>query len=225
MLTKTFFYMKVLGKQYFDQEIGTPCLDWILLLITLTCIKKALDSLSIGPNTTRDIRLQIIKLTMHYWGVFAPEGIWKNILGYKFKIDIGTSGGVCCRKLSYCHHEGAIILKYIKVLLNNGWIRECNTGPYGAPIVLAPKQHQEDVTDIKDFIWCMCVSYRALNKIIIPFEYPIGRCDGAVKVLGDGAGILYLISIDCAQGYYQIRVWYADQEKLAFFGPDGKKYT
>ena len=43
--------------------------------------------------------------------------------------------------------------------------------------------------------------------------------------LGDGVGWLYFISVDCAQGYHQIRVWYMDQEKLAFFAPDGKTYT
>ena len=71
----------------------------------------------------------------------------------------------------------------------------------------------------------MCVSYRALNKIINPFEYPIGRCDDAVENLGDGAGRLYFITVDCAQGYHQIKVWYMDQDKLAFFAPYGKKYT
>ena len=69
------------------------------------------------------------------------------------------------------------------------------------------------------------MSYRALNKITCPFEYPIGRCDDAVENLGDGAGRLLFFSIDCTQGYHQIRVWWRDQEKLAFFAPDGKKYT
>ena len=53
----------------------------------------------------------------------------------------------------------------------------------------------------------MCVNYRELNKVTSPFEYPIGRCDDAIDNPGDGAGKLYFISIDCAQGYHQIRVW------------------
>ena len=65
-------------------------------------------------------------------------------------------------------------MKHVKTLLHNEWIRECPTGAYGAPIVLAPKPHQEDVENIDDFVWRMCVSYRALNKITCPFEYPIG---------------------------------------------------
>ena len=114
-------------------------------------------------------------------------------------------------------------MTHIKVLLHNKWIVECKSGAYGAPIVLAPKPHQEDIDDINDFIWRMCVSYRALNKITRPFEYPIGRCDDAVEDLGDGAGRIYFITIDCAQGYHQIRVRHTDQEKLAFFSPDSEK--
>lgn len=69
------------------------------------------------------------------------------------------------------------------------------------------------------------MSYRAINKITRPFQYPIGRCDDAIEKLGDSAGVLYFITLDCAQGYYQIRVWHRDQEKLAFFAPPRKKYT
>jgi hypothetical protein len=38
-------------------------------------------------------------------------------------------------------------------------------------------------------------------------------------------GRLWFISLDARQGYHQIRVRLADREKLAFFAPDGKKYT
>ena len=71
----------------------------------------------------------------------------------------------------------------------------------------------------------MCVSYRELNKEISLFEYSISRCDDTIENLGDDAGKLFFISIYCAQGYHQKRVWWQDQEKLAFFMPDGKKYT
>ena len=75
-------------------------------------------------------------------------------------------------------------------------IRSNPTGGYGASIVLAPMPHQEEVTDIKSFICCMCVSYRGFNKVTLPFEYLIGRCDDAVENLGDGAGRLYFITFD-----------------------------
>ena len=174
-----------------------------------------------SPASARLAR-QIVK---NIWDVFAPEGICKTILGYEFKVDTGSSASVCCRPPSYGPNESKVITKQLIVLINNKWVREIKGGSYGAPIVLAPKPHQEEVEDIADFIWRMCVSYRALNKVTKLFLYPIGRCDDAVENLGDGAGRLYFITLDCAQGYHQIRVYYKDQDKLAFFGPDGKMYT
>jgi len=57
------------------------------------------------------------------------------------------------------------------------------------------------------------------------FEYPIGRYDGAIEDLGDSAGILWLICLDKAQGCHQIEVRKCDCQKLAFFGPEGLKWT
>ena len=62
-------------------------------------------------------------------------------------------------------------------------------GPWGSLIVLAPKPHQENVTEIADFIWRMCVSYRALNRITKPFQFPIPRCDDSIYLLGSGIQI------------------------------------
>ena len=54
--------------------------------------------------------------------------------------------------------------------------------------------------------------------------YPIRQCNDAVESLGNGAGQLYFITLDCLQGYHQINVYYWGQDKLALFGPDRKKY-
>jgi hypothetical protein len=72
----------------------------------------------------------------------------------------------------------------------------------------------------------MCVSYHRLNQVTLPFEYPsIPRCDDAINNFGDSNGRLYFISLDNKTGYHQIGVGFADQDKLPFFWPDGKKYT
>jgi hypothetical protein len=115
-------------------------------------------------------------------------------------------------------------MKQVNALLDNDWIYECG-GPYGSLIVLAPKPHQEHVNDINKFIWRMCVSYRQLNAITKPFEYPIPRCDDAITILIVGGDEIYIITVDARQGYHQVAVRKLDQEKLAFFAPDGKKYT
>ena len=142
---------------------------------------------------------------------------------YNFTHLLFASG---CKQPNYGPHESKIIMTHIQALLDNNWIEECE-GPWGSLIVLAPKPHQEHVTDINDFVWRMCVSYRNLNAVTKPFTYPIPRCDNAISSLGPvvyGDDILF-ISLDAKQGYHQILVKPSDREKLAFFAPNGMKYT
>ena len=92
-------------------------------------------------------------------------------------------------------------------------------------IVLAPKPHQEHVQNIEDFVWRMCVSYRGLNRVTLPFAYPIPRCDDAIAAFNVGGSNIYIITVDAKQGYYHVAVKKGDQEKLAFFAPNNRKYT
>ena len=170
------------------------------------------------------ILLSVLALSFEsYWDRFYSPGIMKPILHFEFAIDTGGLPPVCRRKPRYGPHESKIIMTQIQVLLDNGWIRLCK-GAWGSSIVLAAKPHQEQVTNIDEFVWRMCVSYRRLNQVTLPFEYPIPRCDDAIDNFGDSNGRLHFISLDNKTGYHQIGVRFANQDKLAFFGPDGKKY-
>ena len=114
-------------------------------------------------------------------------------------------------------------MKQINDLLKNNWIEECG-GSWGSMIVLAAKPHQEHVHDIRQFVWRMCVSYRGLNKVTKLYEYPIPRCDMAITIIELGSTGIFFITMDTKQGYHQIAVRACDIEKLAFFGPNSKKY-
>jgi len=114
-------------------------------------------------------------------------------------------------------------MKQLKALLNNDWIELC-FGAWGSLIVLPAKPHQEHVLDIEDFIWQMCVSYRKLNSVTKPFQYPIPRCDDTITIMIVGTNFVWIITVDVRQGYHQVSVRRADREKLAFFAPDHKKY-
>ena len=92
-------------------------------------------------------------------------------------------------------------------------------------IVLALKPHQEHIVGINDFIWRMYVSYRRLNSVTKPFQFPIPRCDDSINILEQGLGTLFTVALDANSGYHQVKVKENDQDKLAFFAPDNQKYT
>ena len=89
-------------------------------------------------------------------------------------------------------------------------------------ILLAAKPHQEHVTNIKEFIWWMRVSYRGLNKVTKIYEFPIPRCDMAVTIFCNGSGKCWIITVDAKQGYHQVKVRECDVKKFAFFAPNHK---
>ena len=115
------------------------------------------------------------------------------------------------------------MLTQIAQLLSNKWIELCGD-PWGSMIVLAQKSHQESITNIEDFVWRMCASYRRLNAVTKPFQFPIPCCDDAITILGTGAGEFWVINLNSRQRYHQISVRKIDREKLAFFVPDDLKY-
>jgi hypothetical protein len=186
--------------------------------------EELMKNLKVGEHVDSETKEKIISIIQKYWDCFCAEGARRPILGYEFGIDTGSAKPVCCRKKQYGPYESSIIMKQVKSLLDNDWIYECE-GPWGSLIVLAPKPHQEHIDDINKFIWRMCVSYRQLNAITKPFEYPIPRCDDAITILIVGGKAIYIITVDARQGYHQVAVRLLDQEKLAFFAPDNKKYT
>eukprot|EP00253_Pinus_taeda_P010211 PITA_10211 len=89
--------------------------------------------------------------------------------------------------------ESAEIKKKNQELLNKGIIRPSSLS-CGSPIVLVPN---------KDITWCMCVDFRALNKIIVKNCYPLHRIDYLLDQLKDAN---YFTKLDLRSGYHQIRI-------------------
>ena len=143
--------------------------------------EELLRNLKIGKSVDPATKDKIVHLVKQYWDAFCVKGCRRSVIGYQFAIDTGTSTPVCCKLPNYGPHESRIIMEHIEALLKKDWIEECH-GPWGSLIVLAPKPHQEHVDDINDFVWRMCVSYRAINAVTRPFTYPIPRCDNAIHL-------------------------------------------
>ena len=205
-------------------EICIPARDDLIIYDPILHSAELLKGLRINDDVSEAVKLRVKAIVTTYWDCFCEEGARRTILGYEFTIDTGASKPICVKRPNYGPYESAIIMQQILSLEKNNWIEE-EFGPWGARIVLAAKPHQEHVLDIKDFIWRMCVSYRQLNSVTRPFEYPIPRCDDAISIMVVGSSCIWIITVDARQGYHQVSVRRCDREKLAFFAPNHKKYT
>ena len=112
--------------------------------------------------------------------------------------------------------------KTIDTLQKTGFIIEAKTSQLNSNIVLAPKPHQEHITDIDEFIWRFCISYVALNLVTFITSYPILRYDDAF--MNEFGTAKYFISIYAYSGYHQIAISVCSIDKTAFSGPGGRKY-
>ena len=221
----------ILDYSQFGNCVYRPLLTWdnnndrddIIIFDDTQHSTEITNDLKLHESLDDNTRAAITRIVKEYWDCFAKSGAKRTILGYEFGIDTGGATPVCCRQPSYGPYESRIIMKQVEQLLHNEWIEECG-GPWGSMIVLAQKPHQEHITDINEFVWRMCVSYRKLNSVTKPFQFPIPRCDDAINILGYGAGKIWIISLDARQGYHQVSVRAIDREKLAFFAPNNKKY-
>ena len=82
-----------------------------------------LEKLQINAIDLLAAKSTIQKLGTVYWDCFAEDGIKRPILGIEFSINTGNHAPVCCKKSRYGPHESVIILKTLKALLVNEWIK------------------------------------------------------------------------------------------------------
>ena len=113
---------------------------------------------------------------------------------------------------------------HIDILEDNNWICDYED-PWGSLLLLSPKPHQEGCTDINDFIWRLCISYRSLKGVTKSLEFPIPRYSDSIEGFGDSSGRICFISLDISSGYHHIRVRTIDQEKSVFFTRNRKYKT
>jgi hypothetical protein len=85
--------------------------------------------------------------------------------------------------------------------MEQGYIR-LNKSPYGLSILSL---------DRRDKKLLMCIDNHTLNKMTIKNNYPLPRIDNIFYHLN---GAFYFSWINLKSGYYQIRVEYADVEKI-----------
>lgn len=176
-----------------------------------------------SPLLTPEQNKELADLIKKYWCVFDTKGLFVPVKDYECDIDTGTAAPIVVRGINYGPHETPILRRCIAKLEQMGHIYQTEKGAWLFKALLAPKPHQENVWNIHDFVWRFCVNYIRLNAISKVIAYPIPRCDSYVNIGFGDAKLFWLM--DAPQGYHQIRVSEASQEKLAFQGPDAIKWT
>jgi hypothetical protein len=79
------------------------------------------------------------------------------------------------------------VQRQLKIYLERGWIRPSQS-EFGAPILFVRK---------KDGTLRMCIDYRQLNSITIPYKYPLPRID---ELLDQLHGAKFFTSLDLWSG-------------------------
>lgn len=90
--------------------------------------------------------------------------------------------------------------KQLKELLDAGYIQP-SKAPYGASVLFQNKH---------DGSLCLCIDYRALNKVTIKNEYPIPLIADLFDQL---SGAKFFSKLDLRSGYYQVRIAEGDEAK------------
>jgi hypothetical protein len=157
-----------------------------------------------------------------FWCLFDRKGLLMPIKDYLCEIDTGNHRPIAVKNPTYGPLETPIVEKAINQLVELNMARQVFDGSWLSKGLLAAKPHQENVTDIEDFVWRFCVNYIALNAITKVIAMPIPRCNDAVDICFGGSMFRWLF--DCPQGFNQIGVHPNSRHKLAFAGPNGTKY-
>jgi hypothetical protein len=133
------------------------------------------------PEEHQIVLCAIIK---KYFDVFVQEGMQDHVRDFKFNVDTGKVKPICGKQPQYRPHESRVI-NMLVARLEGKVIIEDNGGPWGLPIVLASKPDQAHV-HWSELIFCLYVSYRAINAVTRPFTFPTTLCNKASKILYHG---------------------------------------
>ena len=161
------------------------------------------DSINLDTNLPPQQFQRLQELLTSYADVFSePVGL-PPVQTHDHRIDLKEGAGpVSCRPYRYAALQKDAIEKLISEMFEAGVIQNSKS-PYASPVVLVKK----------DGTWCLCVHYRALNRVTIKDKFPIPIIEELLEELG---GSTIFSKINLRFGYWQICMHPDDIHKTAF---------
>lgn len=153
----------------------------------------------------------ISNILFEYNDIFHLPGDKLSYTNIKtFKLPLFPEAGIVSIKqyrLPEIHKKEA--QTQIEKMLEDGII-ENSISPFNSPMILVSKKGT-DPTGAKKFR--LCIDFRKLNDISIPYQYPLPRIEEILDKLGNSK---YFSTLDLSQGFHQVLIDKEDREKTAF---------
>ncbi|CAI7739236.1 unnamed protein product [Closterium sp. NIES-54] len=173
--------------------------------VDIAIVEEA-DQLSDFQKLLAAVPSELQELLKRFPGIFPddlPEGLPpQRAHDHRIELEPGAQPTVQ-RQFRLTQPELDGLRKLLDYLLEKKIIRP-SSSPFAAPILFTPK---------KVGSFCMCIDYRALNRVTVKSRYPIPRTDELIDQLRTAQ---VFSKFDLRGGYHQIRVEPSDCAKTAF---------
>ena len=119
------------------------------------------------------------------------------------KIDTGHCPPIASKPYRAPLLKREFIENKVEELLKAGIISESQS-PWAAPVVVVKKKSGEE--------W-LCIDYRKLNSITVPYSFPLPNIDDILAKLG---GSKFFSTLNLKSGYYQLPLDPESRHKTSF---------
>jgi ribonuclease HI len=154
------------------------------------------------------LRVLIDNQDIFAWSVYDAPGVSSDLASHSLNIK-PEHRPVVQKRRKLAPERATIVLEEVERLLASGAIREVQYPAWLSNTVVVRKKNGK---------WRVCIDFTDLNKACPKDPFPLPRIDQLVDSASRHARLSFL---DAFQGYHQIPMNPADQEKTAFITPRG----
>jgi hypothetical protein len=142
------------------------------------------------------------------WSIYDAPGVSPELACHSLNIK-PKHKLIVQKRRKLAPERAAIVLEEVECLLESGAIREVQYPMWLSNTVVVRKKNGK---------WRVCIDFTDLNKACPKDPFPLPRIDQLVDLASGHAQLSFL---DAFQGYHQIPMDAADQDKTAFITPRG----